>query len=195
MKHIQLENEWVLLRPLQKEDRLALKEAANDARIWTHMSIELLTDEAISHYMKTVFEQYETGESFLFVVIDKLTNKLVGATSFLDISIPHKRLEIGATWYHPSVWRTHINTNCKYLLLQYGFEHLQLNRIQIKTGHENERSQRAIERIGAHKEGILRNHMVQRNGQIRHTVMYSITKEDWENVKALFTEELLKKVP
>ena len=192
MKHIQLENEWVLLRPLKKEDMVALKEAANDAQIWTHMSVELLTDEAILHYMETAFTQYETGASFLFIVIDKRSNKIVGATSFLDISIPHKRLEIGATWYHPSVWRTHINTNCKYLLLQYGFEQLQLNRVQIKTGHENERSQRAIERIGAQKDGILRNHMVQRNGQIRHTVMYSITQEDWQNVKELFTEELLK---
>ena len=192
MKHIQLENEWVLLRPLKKEDMVALKEAANDAQIWTHMSVELLTDEAISHYMETAFTHYKTGASLLFVVIDKRSNKIVGATSFLDISIPHKRLEIGATWYHPSVWRTHINTNCKYLLLQYGFEQLQLNRVQIKTGHENERSQRAIERIGAQKDGILRNHMVQRNGQIRHTVMYSITQEDWQNVKELFTEELLK---
>ncbi len=83
----------------------------------------------------------------------------------------------------PAYWRTAINTNCKYLLLRYCFEHLHLQRVQIKTDHDNIRSQKAIERIGATKEGILRNHMIRKDGTTRHTVMYSITMEEWPQVK------------
>ena len=110
---------------------------------------------------------------------------------FLDIAAAHKRLEIGATWVQPCFWNTNVNTICKYLLLQYCFEARELNRVQIKTGHENYRSQKAIERLGATKEGYLRNHMVQRNGKIRHTVIYSIIKEDWPAIKQRFLENLL----
>src|SRR5690606_15193058 len=136
-------------------------------------------------------KERDKGISYMFAVIDKKTDTIVGCTSFLDISFPHKRLEIGATWYNPTVWRSAINTNCKFLLFQYCFEVLKLNRIQIKTGHENYRSQKAIERIGAVKEGVLRNHMIRKEGIIRHTVMYSVILEDWEKLKAMFMDRLL----
>ena len=191
MKTILLENEHVLLRPVTRDDVLQIRAAANDARIWTHMSVELLSDQAVEKYIEEALHGYETGASYLFVVIDKKAKRIVGCTSFLDISIPHKRLEIGATWYHPSVWRTHINTNCKYVLLSYCFDELLLNRVQIKTGHENIRSQQAIERLGATKEGILRNHMVQRNGKLRHTVMYSIISGEWLRIKNRFEKNLM----
>lgn len=117
--------------------------------------------------------------------------KYVGCTSFLDISPMHKRLEIGATWLNPALWRSPINTNCKFLLLTHCFEQLKLNRVQLKTGHENKRSQKVIERIGAVKEGILRNHMIRKEGIIRHAVMYSIIKEEWFTVKERFLKHLL----
>lgn len=191
METIILENEIVQLRPIQLTDIEAITSAANDPRIWPHLSVTLLDRTSVENYVKKAIEEREQGISYLFAVIDKKTGELVGCTSFLDIALPHKRLEIGATWYTPSVWRTAINTNCKFLLLQYCFEELQLHRVQIKTGHENTRSQQAIERIGAQNEGVLRNHMITKDGAIRHTVMYSIILEDWPHVKYRFIEQLL----
>lgn len=191
MNNIILENDIVQLRPIERTDIEAITVAANDARIWTHMSVTLLDHTAVENYVEKAIEEREKGISYMFAIIEKASGKLVGCTSFLDISLSHQRLEIGSTWYHPSVWRTAINTNCKFLLLQHCFESVQLNRVQIKTGHENVRSQQAIERIGAHKEGVLRNHMIKKDGTIRHTVMYSIVKEDWQQVKARFIDQLL----
>ncbi|MCH7321375.1 GNAT family N-acetyltransferase [Solibacillus sp. MA9] len=191
MDKVVLENEGVRLRPVDLTDIEAITVAANDVRIWGHMSVTLLDRTAVENYVQKAIQERKQGISYLFVVIDKQTNTLVGCTSFLDISLPHQRLEIGATWYNPSVWRTAINTNCKFLLLQHCFESMQLNRVQIKTGHENLRSQQAIERIGAQKEGILRNHMIKKDGTVRHTVMYSIVMDDWQQVKARFLDQLL----
>ena len=146
MENILLENDVVLLRPVELSDIEAIVEAANDKRIWEHMSVNLLTKEAVEKYVENAIVERKSQVSYMFVIIEKKTNSVVGCTSFLDISIAHKRLEIGATWLNPAVWRTQINTNCKYLLLKYCFEQLKLNRVQIKTGHENLRSQKAIER-------------------------------------------------
>lgn len=192
MEEIIVENDIVKLRPVQMSDIEAIANAANDERIWEHMSVTLLTQEAVENYIENAIKEREKGISYMFAVIEKKTDNIVGCTSFLDISFPHKRLEIGATWYNPTVWRSAINTNCKFLLFQYCFEVLNLNRIQIKTGHENYRSQKAIERIGAVKEGVLRNHMIRKEGTIRHTIMYSVIVEDWENLKTRFIEGLLK---
>ena len=191
MDYIELENDVVYLRPIEVGDSLAILEAAKDERIWEHMSVSLLTKEAVDNYVQNAIVERNAQVSYIFVIINKKTNMIVGCTSFLDISLVHKRLEIGSTWLNPSVWRTPINTNCKYLLLQYCFEQLQLNRVQIKTGHENFQSQKAIERIGAIKEGTLRNHMIRKEGMIRHTVMYSIIREEWPLVKKHFKECLL----
>ncbi|MER2125464.1 GNAT family protein [Solibacillus sp.] len=191
MKTINLENEIVQLRPVQLADIDAITVAANDPRIWPHLSVTLLDRTSVENYVKKAIAEREQGISYMFAVIDKKTGELVGCTSFLDIALTHKRLEIGSTWYTPSVWRTAINTNCKFLLLQYCFEELQLHRVQIKTGHENTRSQQAIERIGAQKEGVLRNHMIKKEGTIRHTVMYSIILGDWPQVKQRFIDQLL----
>ncbi|MER2046803.1 MAG: GNAT family protein [Solibacillus sp.] len=192
MEEIIVENDIVKLRPVQMSDIEAIANAANDERIWEHMSVTLLTQEAVENYIENAIKEREKGISYMFAVIEKKTDNIVGCTSFLDISFPHKRLEIGATWYNPTVWRSAINTNCKFLLFQYCFEVLNLNRIQIKTGHENYRSQKAIERIGAIKEGVLRNHMIRKEGTIRHTIMYSVIVEDWEKLKTRFIDGLLK---
>ena len=191
MENVLLENEIVKLRQVELTDIDAITEAANDVCIWEHMSVSLFDRASVENYVKKAIDEREKGISYMFAVIDKKTGVLVGCTSFLDIALSHKRLEIGSTWYSPKVWRTAINTNCKFLLLQYSFEVLQLNRVQIKTGHENTRSQKAIERIGAQKEGVLRNHMIRKEGTIRHTVMYSVILDDWVQVKQRFMEELL----
>ncbi|WP_342581188.1 GNAT family protein [Ureibacillus sp. FSL W7-1570] len=191
MEHIILENDIVLLRPIESEDIEAIAEAAKDERIWEHMQVDLATKEAVEKYVGKAVQERKEQVSYVFVIIHKKTNRIVGCTSFLDLVLDHKRLEIGGTWLNPSVWRTPVNTNCKYLLLSYCFEQLQLNRVQLKTAHTNKKSQRAIERIGATKEGVLRNHIIRPNGTIRHTVMYSIIKEEWPAVKERFLHELL----
>src|SRR5699024_2902682 len=105
------------------------------------------------------------------------------STRFLNISIPNSNLEIGWTWLSPKVWRTSINTECKYLLLKHCFEMLGAIRVQLKTDSRNVRSQQAIERIGAVKEGVLRNHMVMSDGFLRHSVYYSVIDQEWSLVK------------
>ena len=189
---ISLENEAVQLRSIQKTDEEGILKAARYPEIWEHMSVSLLTREAVQRYIENAIKEREANQSHTFVIVDKKTNEIIGSTSFLDIALNHKRVEIGSTWIGPQYWRTNINTNCKFLLLRYCFEELELNRVQIKTGHENFRSQRAIERLGATKEGVLRNHMVRKMGNIRHTVMYSIIKEEWPKIRARFESELLK---
>lgn len=183
LKFQQLQNDVVTLRPIATTDAEAIFQAGNDARIWTYLSATLVTKEAVDAYIEQAIVAREAGTSFTFVIIDNATNTLVGSTSFLAISEAHQHVEIGSTWLTPSVWRTNINTNCKYELLRYCFEELKLHRVQIKTDGNNEQSQRAIERLGATKEGILRQHMVRKDGTVRDTVMYSVIAEQWPNVK------------
>ena len=129
-------------------------------------------------------------ESDIFTIIDKETNRPVGSTRYMDITLPNRGLEIGWTWLTPSVWRTRMNTECKYLLLKHGFEELNLLRIQLKTDSRNLRSQRAMERLGAVREGVLRRHRLLSDGYQRDTVYYSILAEEWAGVKARLERSL-----
>ena len=195
MNTILLENDVVQLRPIELGDVEGILEAASDQQVWVHMSDTLLTGAAVLDYTEKAVKEREAGQSHRFVIISKETGRIIGSTTFFDISPAHKRLEIGYTWLNPNYWRTNINTNCKYLLLMYCFEQWGMHRVQIKTDHENLRSQKAIERIGATKEGVLRNHMIRKDGTTRHTVMYSITKEEWPEMKRNFEEKLLAHSP
>jgi len=183
MKTIQLTGENVLLRSMTKNDVEGIYACCQDERIWAHMSQTLQTREDVNAYVEQALINREAGTEYPFVTVLRATNEIVGSTRLFDIATAHKRLELGHTWLHPSVWRTNVNTECKYLLLSYCFEQLQYQRVQIKTSHENTQSQKAIERIGATKEGILRNHMIRPNGEVRHTVMYSVVREEWLEVK------------
>jgi RimJ/RimL family protein N-acetyltransferase len=125
----------------------------------------------------------EKGTDLPFVAIHLESGRVAGATRYLNI-MPHDRgLEIGGTWYGPEFQRTPVNTECKYLLLRHAFEALGSIRVQLKTDLRNERSQKAIERLGAVREGVLRNHMILPDGHIRHSVFYSILDTEWPEVK------------
>ncbi len=182
MEFIALENEIVKLKPLELNDLSGILEAASYPEIWSHMSttIEKMVD--VNNFVENALLMRHNKTEFPFVIVDKKTGEIIGSTRFMDIDDTHQRVEIGTTWLTPAYWRTAINTNCKYLLLQYCFETLHLQRVQIKTDLENSQSQKAIERIGATKEGVLRNHMIRKDGTTRHTVMYSITLEEWPQV-------------
>lgn len=178
-----LQNHIVTLRPMEIEDVDEIFSVACQKEIWTHMSITVELKEDVVKYVNTALQAKEIGTEIPFVILDSTTNQIIGATKLMDIHQSHKRGEIGFTWLTPSYWRTAVNTNCKYLLLTYCFEVLGWQRVQIKTDHENIRSQKAIERIGATKEGVLRHHMIRKDGSTRHTVMYSVTCDEWSEVK------------
>ncbi|KAB2332291.1 GNAT family N-acetyltransferase [Cytobacillus depressus] len=183
MESIILENEIVCLKEMEENDADGVFEASQDELIWKHMTLNIAIKEDAVEFVQKALILKEKGIEFPFVIIDKRTKQIIGSTRFLDLHMEHKRLEIGYTWLNPKYWRTKTNTNCKYLLLEYCFEKLNLRRVQLKTDHENFRSQQAIERIGGIKEGILRNHMIRQDGTARHSVMYSITQEEWPVVK------------
>jgi len=194
MSTIRLENDVVLLRLMTMEDAQAITEVATDQRIWEHIANTLETDADVNQYVAEQVQLIEQGERLVFVIIDKITNRIIGSTSIYEISTHHARCEIGSTWLTPTYWRTAVNTNCKYLLLQYIFEQMKLERVQLKTDNLNERSQNAIERIGAKFEGRLRSHMRRKDNSMRDTMLYSIIREEWPEVKAMLENRIFEYV-
>lgn len=132
----------------------------------------------------------ERGTQIPFVVVYKTNSRIIGSSRYLDLSETHKTLEIGWTWYHPDYWRTSVNTETKFLMLQYAFEELGMNRVQFNTDARNIRSQTAIARLGAKKEGVLRKHRIIADGYVRDTVVFSILKEEWPEVKSALQEKM-----
>ncbi|HBZ83426.1 MULTISPECIES: GNAT family N-acetyltransferase [Brevibacillus] len=171
----------VTLAPLELRHAEDLYEAGRFPDIWGLTQGRIQSLEDAKEYVSKALEQ---KNAFPFVIVEQKTQKAVGSTRFYDISIPNKSLEIGSTWLTPAMWRTSINTEAKYLLLKYCFETAGAIRVQLKTDSRNVRSQKAIERLGAVKEGILRNHMILPDGYVRDTIYYSILDREWPAVKA-----------
>ncbi|GGG65267.1 GNAT family N-acetyltransferase [Paenibacillus radicis (ex Gao et al. 2016)] len=161
-----------------------LLEAAQEMASWSLYLKPLQTLTDVQHFIGKAKQEEAAGTCIPYVIWDHTGQKIVGSTRLFDLSAEHHSLEIGSTWLNPAVWRTRINTECKYLLLREAFEHLDMLRVQIKTDLRNLQSQTAIARIGAVKEGILRKHRILHDGYVRDTVMYSITNEEWPGVKA-----------
>mgnify|MGYP001180497785 CR=1 FL=1 len=162
-----------------------LLEAGQFPEIWTYMPLQTIpTRERLARSMASALAEQAAETCLPFTILDQETGEMVGSTRLFDVALPHRRGEIGHTWLTPSVWRTRINTECKYLLLKHAFETLNFIRVQLKTDSRNTRSQTAIERLGAVKEGVLRNHVILPDGYIRHSVLYSITDAEWPTVKA-----------
>ncbi|PEX83831.1 GNAT family N-acetyltransferase [Bacillus cereus] len=158
--------------------------------IWAYLISKMDTVQDMQQYVQKAIKGYGRGTQIPFGVVDQQTNKIVGSTRLYNISVEDKTVELGQTWYHPSVQRTSINTECKYMLLQYAFEKLHMLRVQIKTDVRNEKAQRAIERLGAVKEGVLRNERRLPSGHVRDAVVYSIIASEWPVVKACLLEKL-----
>jgi RimJ/RimL family protein N-acetyltransferase len=190
IKELVLQGEIVRLEPLDESHLESLFVAARDERIWPYLSMKVERKEDALDLIKNALEAKRKGTEFPYAIVLKETGEVIGSTRFLDISDTDRHAEIGWTWLHPSVWRTRVNTECKYLLLMYGFEELNFVRIQLKTDERNLRSQAAIERIGATKEGILRKHKLAQKGFIRNTVMYSILDDEWPELKLKLQSKL-----
>lgn len=173
------------LEPLGEPHLASLLRHGADAEIWRWMPT-LRDDprESVRAWFERAMAATERGDVFAWAIVDVATGEAVGGTTYLDIAMADKRVEIGSTWHAKAVWRTAINTECKFLLLRHAFETLGCNRVQLKTDLRNLRSQAAIARLGALREGVLRSQMVMPDGWVRDTVMFSIIKAEWPAVKA-----------
>jgi len=184
-----LQGETVKLIPISLDHLEGLWEAAKPDVIWTYMATKVRSKEEMEQMINVALKARENGREYTFTVFDN-GNHVIGSTRFLDILPLHKSAEIGSTWYRPDVWRTKVNTECKFLLLRHAFETWNLNRVQLKTDSRNLRSQQAIARIGAVKEGILRKDRIISDGYIRDTVFFSILCDEWETVSTNLKQKL-----
>ncbi len=167
--------------PRHAEDLFA---AGSDVAIWTYMPRPVLKSvEDTLGWIQEALAVAAEGSQLPFAIIHRVSGKAIGSTRVLDIQREHRGLEIGWTWVGTAYQRTPVNTECKSLLLTHAFEELGAVRVQLKTDLRNERSQRASERIGAVREGVLRKHMLRWDGFIRDTVYYSIIASEWPDVK------------
>ncbi len=184
-----LENDKIRLEPLTLEHTDALAKLVTDGELWKLNIASAPHPEDSQAYIETALN---TADRLAFAVIDKTTNSLIGTTSYYNISPEIQRLEIGYTFYGQSYWRTHVNTNCKLLLLTYAFETLDWKTVGWQTDILNVRSQNAIERLGAKKDGVIRGHKLRKDDTIRDTVMYSMIAEEWAEAKQVLLDKLAK---
>jgi RimJ/RimL family protein N-acetyltransferase len=186
IKHpVILEQRYVKLVPLDRGYIDELEKIGSNAQIWEFMSVNYSKVDKLRRYLESAILKRGTGEQYTFVIIDKKKNKIIGCTMFHNIFSEHKKLEIGWSWLLPEYWHTGYNKMCKYLLLNYCFEQLGAVRVQLVTDVNNTRSAKAILSIGATYEGVLRNERIRDDGTLRDTAIYSITNNDWEDVRAL----------
>lgn len=181
---IPLEGKLVRLEPLNLIHNEKLAQAGSDPALWRYMLYgNLSLPGAMEAWVQDILQRQAAGTDLPFAVIHKPSGQIAGATRYLDIRPQDRGLEIGGTWYAPEFQRTGVNTECKYLLLRHAFETLGCIRVQFKTDIRNEQSIHAIERIGARREGILRNHMLLPDGHKRDSIYFSIIDSEWPKVR------------
>ena len=180
LEQVTLSSNGIILEPLTLAHATDLVEACQDGELWKINVTSVPEPDKVIDYINVADAMPDRQA---FAVIDERTGKAIGSTSFHDILPTIKRLEIGYTWYAKSYWRTHVNTTCKLMLLTYVFETLEYKTVGWRTDIDNHRSQQAIERLGAKKDGIIRGNRVRRNGIISDTVMYSIVSSEWVDIK------------
>lgn len=180
----------VRLAPLALAHADGLREAAADGELWNLRITSVPEPDQTEAYIEAALQGQKDGHMLPFAVIDEASGKVIGTTRYHDIVSPIARLEIGYTWYGRSRQRSHVNTTCKLLLLRHAFETLGARVVGWRTDNFNYASQRAIERLGARKDGVLRGHATRRDGTIRDTVMYSLTASEWPETQAHLLHQL-----
>jgi RimJ/RimL family protein N-acetyltransferase len=180
---VTLEGNGVRLEPLNSNHHQDLVRAASDGRLWELFFTSVPEPSQVSSYISQALEKQQQGEMLPWAVRDLKSGEIVGSTRYHDIIAAADRVEIGYTWYAERCQRTHINTACKILLFEFGFEKLACKVIGLRTDNFNFRSQKAIEALGAKKDGVIRHHWPRRDGSIRDTVMYSVLANEWPDVK------------
>ena len=183
---VELRGQHVTLLPLNMSHEGDLVEAVKDGELWRHWYTLIPSPEKMGEEIKRRLKLQDQGSMLPFAVM--ASGKAVGMTTYMNIDAPNKRLEIGSTWYRANVQRTPLNTECKRLLLTHAFEQLQCIAVEFRTHFFNQQSRRAIERLGAKLDGILRNHAINTHpdavGALRDTCVYSILNTEWPSVKA-----------
>jgi RimJ/RimL family protein N-acetyltransferase len=183
-----LEGSRVRLEPLSHAHLPALEKIAFDPRIWRYMLTRVTTPGELRAWLETALASRATGHLPWVTILKSedrgiSEDRVVGSTRFLDLDLRHRTVEIGHTWLSPHVHAAGVNPEAKLLQLRYAFEDLDLNRVAFKTHHENLQSQAAIKKLGAVYEGTFRNHNITPDGSIRHSMWFSITKEEWPQVR------------
>ena len=181
---VTLRGHGVRLEPLAPSHAPGLAAAAADGELWRLRVTSVPEPQDTHAYIETALHMYEQGSRCAFAVIDEATGRVLGSTSFHDIVPAVRRVEIGYTWYARSAQRTHVNTAAKLLLLGHAFDQLGCHVVGWRTDNFNFASQRAIERLGAKKDGVIRGHALRRDGTIRDTVMYSMHRGEWPEAQA-----------
>jgi RimJ/RimL family protein N-acetyltransferase len=183
---VELRGQHVSLLPLNMSHEGDLVEAVKDGELWRHWYTLIPSPEKMGEEIMRRLKLQDQGSMLPFAVMS--SGKAVGMTTYMNIDAPNKRLEIGSTWYRANVQRTPLNTECKRLLLTHAFEQLQCIAVEFRTHFFNQQSRRAIERLGAKLDGILRNHAINTHpdavGALRDTCVYSILNTEWPSVKA-----------
>jgi len=187
-----LEGDSVCLEPMKPTHADALIEAASDGNLWELWVTTVPSKETITDYMEQAFFAKSDGTAMPFVVIEKASGKVIGSTRYCNAAPAHRRVEIGYTWYSKRYQRTSVNSECKVLLLGHAFEALDAIAVEFRTHIENKASRTAIARLGAVQDGILRQHLIMPNGSIRDTVVFSITRDEWQAVKANLLQKMKK---
>ncbi len=191
VKPVILTGSYVRLEPMNESHIAGLAEIGVGQPFWHFMLYgDMSSVDDMRNWVLDILARAEKGTDLPFVAIHLESGRVAGATRYLNIMPKDRGLEIGGTWYGPEFQRTIVNTECKYLLLKHALETLGCIRVQLKTDLRNERSQKAIERIGAVREGVLRNHMILPDGHFRHSVFYSILDTEWPAVKKRLEEML-----
>jgi len=178
-----LQNQKVILRPLQQSDEELLWPIAQEKELWIYGLKDLSEPGELAKYITSALKDNAAGIAAVWVVIDAATGRVAGCTRLAEISWKDERGQIGWTWIGKDFQGSGLNKAMKFEILQYGFETLGLNRIELKADERNLQSRKAIEKLGATYEGTLRSHMKIKDGFIRNTVFYSILKSEWPEVK------------
>jgi len=187
---VTLELNGVRLEPMAAGHAPELARAARDGELWNIRVTSVPAPGEEAAYLDTALRMREAGSRMPFVVRELAGGTIVGSTSYHDIVAAVDRVEIGYTWYAKSWQRTHVNSSCKLMLLAHAFDTLDCKVVGLRTDNFNYASQRAIERLGARRDGVIRHHALRRDGTVRDTCMYSITAGEWPEVRARLEHRL-----
>ena len=190
---VTLRGSHATLEPFTHARRDELIDAVRDGELWKLWYTFVPTPDEVEAEIERRLEQQRKGTMLPFTVIDAATGKAVGMTTYMNIDADTKRVEIGSTWYRQSVQRTALNTECKLMLLTHAFEVLDCVAVEFRTHFINHQSRRAIERLGAKLDGILRNHRRMTDGTLRDTVVYSIIVSEWPMVRSHLSYQLTRR--
>lgn len=192
VKPTTLELNGVRLEPMDKAHAKDLSQAARDGELWNIRVSSVPEPGAELAYVESALEMQKTGYRLPFIVRESSCGKIIGTTSYHDILPDMDRLEIGYTWYAKSWQRTHVNTSCKLALMAHAFDTLGCKAVGFRTDNLNYTSQKAIERLGAKRDGIFRHYSMRRDGTIRDAVIYSILAAEWPEIKARLLNQISK---